>query len=734
MNLIDQYKDIEIVDALEERYLAYALTTIMDRALPDVKDGLKPVHRRLLFAMRQLNLSPNSSFKKSARIVGEVMGRFHPHGDQAIYDTLVRLAQDFSVRWPLINGQGNFGNIDGDNAAAMRYTESKLTTISELLLSGIDEECVDFRLTYDEVDKEPIVLPANFPNLLANGSSGIAVGMATSIPPHNVEEICNASLHLIKHRNMHFDKLIDFIPGPDFPTGGEIFESKDSILNIYKTGKGNIRIRAKWEIEKEKRGVWKIVVNEIPYQVNKGKLIEKIAQLIIDKKIPILDDIRDESDESIRLILVPRNRDVDPEQLMEALFSLSDLETRFSVNLNAINNNIPKVHNLRDLLLAWIDHRRDVLVRRSTFKLNQIKTRMEILSGYLIVYVNLDEVIKIIREEDEPKIKLKKKFDLNENQANSILNMRLRSLRKLEELKIKEEYDSLKIEKSILGKLIKSEDIQWKEVSKEIKEIKKDFSKKTDLGKRRTKINYNAEILDIDLNFSEPAEPITIVLSKEGWIKTLKGLDHDVAEIKFKDGDDLLFIHETMSDEKLLIFSSNGKFYTIDASQLPSGRGYGDPLKLLIDLQDDDKIISLYSFSQAGELVIASKFGYGFIVSFEDLISNRKAGKQILNLSSDDEAISSDYLKGTNIAVIGENKKMLLFNQEELPRMSKGKGVRLQKYKEGNLKSIISFNYSEGLNIVDNNGRNRNFDDIENWLGKRGQAGKKVPKGFPRNF
>lgn len=734
MNLIDQYKDIEIVDALEERYLAYALTTIMDRALPDVKDGLKPVHRRLLYAMRQLNLSPTSSFKKSARIVGEVMGRFHPHGDQAIYDTLVRLAQDFSVRWPLINGQGNFGNIDGDNAAAMRYTESKLTLISELLLSGIDEDCVDFRLTYDEVDKEPTVLPANFPNLLANGSSGIAVGMATSIPPHNVEEICNASLHLIKHRNMHFDKLIDLIPGPDFPTGGEIFESKDSILNIYKTGKGNIRIRAKWEIEKEKRGVWKVVVNEIPYQVNKGKLIEKIAQLIIDKKIPILDDVRDESDENVRLILVPRNRDVDPEQLMEALFSLSDLETRFSVNLNAINNNIPKVHNLRDLLLAWIDHRRDVLIRRSTFKLNQIKNRMELLSGYLIVYVNLDEVIKIIREEDEPKNKLMKQFDLNENQANSILNMRLRSLRRLEEIKIKEEFDLLKIEKSILGKLIKSEDIQWKEVSKEIKEIKKDFSKKTDLGKRRTKINYDVEILNIDLNFSEPTEPITIVLSKEGWIKTLKGLNHDIAEIKFKDGDDLLFVHETMSDEKLLIFSSNGKFYTIEASQLPSGRGYGDPLKLLIDLQDDDKIISLYSFSQGDELVIASKFGYGFIVAFEDLISNRKAGKQILNLSNDDKAISSDYLKGTDIAVIGENKKMLLFKREELPKMSKGKGVRLQKYKEGYLKSIISFNYNEGLNIVDNNGRNRNFDDIDNWLGKRGQAGKKVPKGFPRNF
>ena len=572
MNLIDQYKDIEIVDALEERYLAYALTTIMDRALPDVKDGLKPVHRRLLYAMRQLNLSPNSSFKKSARIVGEVMGRFHPHGDQAIYDTLVRLAQDFSVRWPLINGQGNFGNIDGDNAAAMRYTESKLTSISELLLSGIDEECVEFRLTYDEVDKEPVVLPANFPNLLANGSSGIAVGMATSIPPHNVEEICNASLHLIKHRNSHFDKLIDFIPGPDFPTGGEIYESRESILNIYKTGKGNIRIRAKWEIEKEKRGVWKIVVTEIPYQVNKGKLIEKIAQLIIDKKLPILDDVRDESDENIRLILVPRNRDVNPEQLMEALFNLSDLETRFSINLNAINNNIPKVHNLRDLLLAWLDHRRDVLIKRSQFRLNQIKDRMELLSGYLIVYVNLDEVIKIIREEDEPKNKLIKKYDLTENQANSILNMRLRSLRKLEEIKIKEEFDSLKVEKSTLNKLLKSDSLQWKDVSSEIREIKRDFSKKTELGKRRTKINYDTEIIDVDLNFSEPPEPITVILSQEGWIKTLKGVDHNISEIKFKDGDELLFAQETMSDNKIMLFASNGKFYTLETNSLPSGK------------------------------------------------------------------------------------------------------------------------------------------------------------------
>ncbi len=734
MNLIDQYKDIEIIDALEERYLAYALTTIMDRALPDVKDGLKPVHRRLLYAMRQLNLSPNSSFKKSARIVGEVMGRFHPHGDQAIYDTLVRLAQDFSVRWPLIDGQGNFGNIDGDNAAAMRYTESKLTSISELLLSGIDEDCVDFRLTYDEVDKEPIVLPANFPNLLANGSSGIAVGMATSIPPHNVEEICNASLHLIKHRNAHFDKLLDFIPGPDFPTGGEIFEDRNTLLDIYKTGKGNIRIRAKWKIERKKRGLWSIIVNEIPYQVNKGKLIEKIAQLIIDKKIPILDDIRDESDENIRLVLVPRNRDINPDQLMEALFNLSDLETKFTVNLNAINNNIPKVHNLRELITAWLDHKKDVLVRRSEFNLNQIKSRMEILSGYLIVYLNLDHVIKIIREEDEPKDKLIKEYNLNENQANSILNMRLRSLKKLEEIKIKEEFDALQNDKTSINKLLKSDKLQWSMVSQEIKEIKKNFSGKTLLGKRRTKINFDTKILNFDLNFNEPSEPITILLSRQGWIKTLKGHGHNINDIKFKDGDEFLIYIEVISDGKSLIFSSNGKFYTVENNQLPSGRGYGDPLSSIIDLQDGDNIVSLHPYDQNFEVLIASKKGYGFIASSKDLLSNRKAGKQILNLTNDDEAVGSDIINGSHVAVIGENKKMLLFAKEELPKMSKGKGVRLQKYKEGNLSRAISFEFEKGLNIMDKNGRKRSFSDIDIWLGKRGQAGKKVPKGFPRNF
>ena len=734
MDLIDQYEDIELIDALEERYLSYALTTIMDRALPDVRDGLKPVHRRLLYAMKQLNLSSNSSFKKSARIVGEVMGRFHPHGDQAIYDTLVRLAQDFSVRWPLINGQGNFGNIDGDNAAAMRYTESKLTEISELLLNGIDEECVDFRLTYDEVDKEPVVLPSNFPNLLANGSSGIAVGMATSIPPHNIEELCNASLHLIKHRNAHFDKLLEFIPGPDFPTGGEIIESKETMLDIYKNGRGNISTRAIWSVEKEKRGIWKIVISEIPYLVNKGKLIEKIAQLVIDKKIPILEDIRDESDEKIRIVLIPKNRDVDPDHLMEALFSMSDLESRFSVNLNAINNNVPKVHNLRDLLISWIDHRRDVLIKRSNFRLKEIKNRLELLSGYLIVYLNIDAVIKIIREEDEPKKKLIKKFNLTENQATSILNMRLRSLRRLEEIRIKEEYDLLKKNKSSLNKLLKSEDFQWKEISKEIKDIKKSYSKKTEIGKRLTKINNDIDVKDYDYDFSAPAEEITIVFSKEGWIKSLKGTDHISSDIKFKDGDNLSLMFSTMSNNKILLLASNGKFFTIEATTLPSGRGFGDPLKLMIDLEDGEEIVSIHPFDKNKNILIASKLGNGFVASHNDILSNRKTGKQVLNLSEGDKAKISSEIKGKDIAVIGENKKMLIYSLSEIPIMSKGKGVKLQRYKDGNLAGIISFNIADGLNIIDKNGRNRFFEDINDWIGRRGQAGKKVPKGFPRNY
>ena len=732
MKLIDKFEDVGFVDALEERYLAYALTTIMDRALPDVRDGLKPVHRRLLYSMHKLNLSPNSSFKKSARIVGDVMGRFHPHGDQAIYDTLVRLAQDFSVRWPLVNGQGNFGNVDGDNAAAMRYTESKLTEVSQLLLEGIEEEAVDFQPTYDEVDLEPLVLPANFPNLLANGSSGIAVGMATSIPPHNVEELCNAALHLIRHRNSRLEKLLEFIPAPDFPTGGEIIENEETRLNIYKTGKGSLRIRAKWSLEKEKKGLWKIVVHEIPYQVNKGKLIEKIAQLIIDKKIHILEDIRDESSETIRIVLIPRSREVIPEHLMEALFEFSDLETRFSVNLNAINNQVPRVHNLRELLLSWIDHRREVLIKRTQYRKKTIIQRLEILEGYLIVYANLDKIISIIRNEDEPKLKLIKIFKMTEYQAQSILNMQLKSLRKLEEIKIKEEFNGLNNEKNILNKLLKSVEQQWKSISEEIKALKKIYSKKTELGKRRTKISDIDLIKYFELNFDIPDEKINVVLSKYGWIKSVKDQKSDLSEIKFKDDDDLFISHPAMSKDKLLFFASNGKFYTLAASFLPSGRGYGSPLKLMFDLEDGEEILSVHTYEENKKIIMVSKFGNGFIVKHDDLISNRKSGKQILNLGDNDKSIKSIEVEGKEIAIIGENRKMLIIPISELPEMSKGKGVRLQRYKEGYLKDIISLNSQDGLFVKDSSGRNRHFENVRDWIGKRGQAGKIVPKGFPR--
>ena len=554
MKLIDQYEDIELVDALEERYLAYALTTIMDRALPDSRDGLKPVHRRLLYAMYQLNLKPSSSFKKSARVVGDVMGRFHPHGDQAIYDTLVRLAQDFSVRWPLIDGQGNFGNIDGDNAAAMRYTEARLTDVSQLLLNGIEENAVEFRSTYDEVDKEPIVLPANFPNLLANGSSGIAVGMATSIPPHNIEELCNASLHLIKHRNASYEKLLEFIPGPDFPTGGEIFEIKENIIETYKTGRGGFKIRSKWSVEQEKRGLWKIVVTEIPYQVSKGKLIEKIAQLAIDKKLPMLDDIRDESAEDIRLVLIPKNKDINPEGLMDSLFLMSDLEARFSVNLNALSNNIPIVHGLRDLLLSWLDHRKEVLLNISNFRLDKIEERLEILSGLLIAYLNMDEIIKIIREEDNPKTELIARFELSDFQAESILNMRLRSLRKLEEIKIKNEFDELTFEKRELVSLLNSNEEQWKFISNEIKDLKKQYSKSSLLGERRTSINLIEEEIVYKNDYTPPSEPVSIILSSEGWIRCLKGSFEDLGEIKFKEEDSLFLSIDANTNDKLVIF------------------------------------------------------------------------------------------------------------------------------------------------------------------------------------
>ena len=732
MKLIDQYEDIELVDALEERYLAYALTTIMDRALPDSRDGLKPVHRRLLYSMYQLNLKPSSSFKKSARVVGDVMGRFHPHGDQAIYDTLVRLAQDFSVRWPLIDGQGNFGNIDGDNAAAMRYTEARLTDVSQLLLNGIEENAVEFRSTYDEVDKEPIVLPANFPNLLANGSSGIAVGMATSIPPHNIEELCNASLHLIKHRNASYEKLLEFIPGPDFPTGGEIFEIKENIIETYKTGRGGFKIRSKWSVEQEKRGLWKIVVTEIPYQVSKGKLIEKIAQLAIDKKLPMLDDIRDESAEDIRLVLIPKNKDINPEGLMDSLFLMSDLEARFSVNLNALSNNIPIVHGLRDLLLSWLDHRKEVLLNISNFRLDKIEERLEILSGLLIAYLNMDEIIKIIREEDNPKTELIARFELSDFQAESILNMRLRSLRKLEEIKIKNEFDELTFEKRELVSLLNSNEEQWKFISNEIKDLKKQYSKSSLLGERRTSINLIEEEIVYKNDYTPPSEPVSIILSSEGWIRCLKGSFEDLGEIKFKEEDSLFLSIDANTNDKLVIFCSNGKSYSLNVSDLPSGRGHGAPLKILFDIEEEHSVINIFTYEKDKKIILSSSLGNGFIIKHQDMLSSRKSGKAILNIKEGERASFCKHVDGSHIAIIGENKKMLIFSLDELPEMSKGKGVRLQKYKDSEVLFIKTFNPKEGLIIEDSGGRKRVYSDTNDWIGKRAQSGRLVPKGFPR--
>ena len=732
MKLIDQYEDIELVDALEERYLAYALTTIMDRALPDSRDGLKPVHRRLLYAMYQLNLKPSSSFKKSARVVGDVMGRFHPHGDQAIYDTLVRLAQDFSVRWPLIDGQGNFGNIDGDNAAAMRYTEARLTDVSQLLLNGIEENAVEFRSTYDEVDKEPIVLPANFPNLLANGSSGIAVGMATSIPPHNIEELCNASLHLIKHRNASYEKLLEFIPGPDFPTGGEIFEIKENIIETYKTGRGGFKIRSKWSVEQEKRGLWKIVVTEIPYQVSKGKLIEKIAQLAIDKKLPMLDDIRDESAEDIRLVLIPKNKDINPEGLMDSLFLMSDLEARFSVNLNALSNNIPIVHGLRDLLLSWLDHRKEVLLNISNFRLDKIEERLEILSGLLIAYLNMDEIIKIIREEDNPKTELIARFELSDFQAESILNMRLRSLRKLEEIKIKNEFDELTFEKRELVSLLNSNEEQWKFISNEIKDLKKQYSKSSLLGERRTSINLIEEEIVYKNDYTPPSEPVSIILSSEGWIRCLKGSFEDLGEIKFKEEDSLFLSIDANTNDKLVIFCSNGQSYSLNVSDLPSGRGHGAPLKILFDIEEEHSVINIFTYEKDKKIILSSSLGNGFIIKHQDMLSSRKSGKAILNIKEGERASFCKHVDGSHIAIIGENKKMLIFSLDELPEMSKGKGVRLQKYKDSEVLFIKTFNPKEGLIIEDSGGRKRVYSDTNDWIGKRAQSGRLVPKGFPR--
>ncbi len=719
-------------ELLGERYLSYALSTIMARSLPDVRDGMKPVHRRLLYAMSELKLEPNLPPKKSARVVGDVIGKYHPHGDTAVYDTLVRLAQDFSVRYPMIDGQGNFGNIDGDNAAAMRYTEARLTDVARAMLEGLEENAVDFRPTYDGDSSEPSVLPAAFPNLLANGAAGIAVGMATSIPPHNVSEICDALRHLIKAPNAGFDKLLQLMPGPDFPTGGVIVEPRDGLLEYYKTGRGAVRLRARWDVEELQRGMWQVVVTDIPYQIQKSRLIEKIAELINAKKLPLLDDIRDESAEDIRIVLIPKNRSVEANVLMESLFRSTDLETRFPVNMNVLDGTgIPRVMNMRELLQAFLDHRHGVLIRRSTHRLAQIEARLEILGGYLIAYLNLDKVIKIIRENDQPKPVLIKTFKLTDNQAEAILNMRLRALRKLEEMEIKGEEKKLSAEKAALKKLLANEDLRWEKIDEEIAGIKERFGKKAG-DKRRSTFADAPIVADVPVDALMVREPITLVVSAKGWIRAMRGHGLDAKTFTYKEGDEQGFLLEAETTDKILLFASNGRFYSLIADKLPKGRGFGEPVRLMIDLPNDADILRISIFREGEKMLVASSDGRGFIVKSDDVLAQTKNGKQVLNVDDGEKAVACAVVNGDSAAIIGTNRKMLLFPIDQIPEMNKGKGVILQKYKDGGLADVMTFNKKEGLSC-DNNGRNYVFNDLREWFGERAQAGRLPPKGFPRS-
>ncbi len=727
---------VDLKDALEERYLAYALSTIMSRALPDVRDGLKPVHRRILYAMRELKLNPDAGFKKCAKIVGEVMGNYHPHGDQAIYDSLVRLAQDFAVRYPMVDGQGNFGNIDGDNAAAMRYTESRLTETAWALLEAIDEDTVDFRATYDETNKEPVVLPAAFPNLLANGAAGIAVGMATNIPPHNVEELCNALLHLIKYPNATIAKLVEYVPGPDFPTGGVLVEPREQVLEAYKTGRGGFRLRAKWTREETGRGTYQVVVTEIPYQVQKAKLVEKIAELLLEKKLPLLGDVRDESAEEIRLVLEPKSRSVDPVVLMESLFKLTDLEIRFGLNMNVLSaGQVPNVLSLKAVLKQWLDHRIDVLVRRSSFRLQKIERRLEVLDGYLIAFLNIEEVIRIARFEDDPKQKLMATFGLSELQAEAILNLRLKSLSRLEEVEIRGEHERLTAERSEIKALLKSKDRQWKKVSDEVKDTRERYSGKTELGRRRTTFEDAPEIdVDLDQAFVEK-EAITVVLSEKGWIRALKGHVDDVARLDFKQGDRLKVALHAHTTDRIIVFATNGRFFTLEGSQLPGGRGHGEPVRLMVDLEQSHDLVTAFVHDPSRYLLVASTAGYGFVVAEEDVVASTRKGKQVLNVSEPDEAKAVVPVDGDMVAVVGENRRLLIYPLEEVNELSRGKGVRLQKYRDGGLSDVRVFDSDEELNWTDSAGRvfGLTMDDLEFWMGARAQAGRTVPKGFPRS-
>ncbi|KRA04990.1 MAG: DNA topoisomerase IV subunit A [Agrobacterium cavarae] len=733
----DHIVPVDLKAALEERYLAYALSTIMHRALPDVRDGLKPVHRRIVHAMSEMGIRPNSAFKKCARIVGDVMGKFHPHGDASIYDALVRLSQDFAIRYPLVDGQGNFGNIDGDGAAAMRYTEARMTDVAALLLEGIEQDAVDFRPTYNEEDEEPVVMPGAFPNLLANGSSGIAVGMATSIPPHNAHEICDAALHLIKHPDASVEKLLEFIPGPDLPTGGIIIESRENILEAYKTGRGGFRVRAKWETEDLGRGGYQIVITEIPFQVQKSRLIEKIAELLLARRLPLLEDVRDESAEDVRIVLVPKNRTVDATLLMESLFRLSDLESRIPLNMNVLSlGRVPKVMALNEVLTEWLAHRKEVLVRRSKFRLAAIDRRLEILGGLLIAYLNIDEIIRIIREEDEPKPVMMARFGLTDNQAEAILNMRLRSLRKLEEFEIRTEFDELSKEKGEIESLLASDEKQWQAVSWEIGEVKKKYAKATELGRRRTQFADapNADVEAIQQAMIEK-EPVTIVISQKGWIRALKGHMSDTSSLTFKEGDGPKLAFPAQTTDKLLLVTTGGKVYTLGADKLPGGRGHGEPVRIMVDMENDQDILTAFVHDASRKLLIVSTGGNGFVIPETEMVANTRKGKQIMNVSMPDETKLVVPVIGDHVAVVGENRKMLTFPLSQVPEMSRGKGVRLQRYKDGGVSDVKCFAIATGLSWEDSAGRSfsKVGDELLEWMGDRAGVGRSVPKGFPRS-
>ncbi|KRS11193.1 DNA topoisomerase IV subunit A [Roseovarius indicus] len=782
--------------AIGERYLTYALSTIMHRALPDARDGLKPVHRRILFAMRELRLSSTGGFRKSAKISGDVMGNYHPHGDAAIYDAMARLAQDFAVRYPLVDGQGNFGNIDGDNPAASRYTEARMTAVAEAMLEGLNENAVDFRDNYDGTLREPVVLPASFPNLLANGSSGIAVGMATNIPPHNIGELVDACLHMIATPDCRDDTLMNFVKGPDFPTGGVVVEPHENMAQAYRTGRGAFRLRCLWHTEDLGRGQWQVVVTEIPYQVQKSKLIEKLAEVIQTKKVPILADVRDESADDVRIVLEPRSKNVEPDVLMNMLYRNSDLEVRFSLNMNVLIDGVtPKVCSMKEVLRAFLDFRREVLIRRSRHRLQKIDHRLEVLQGLITAFLNLDRVIEIIRYDDDPKAALMyedwskphqasltramdesqyrsplagvdiaaltlvseadaaatgilaetaperempqmyegRENGLSDVQAEAILNMRLRSLRRLEEEALVKERDDLMAERAEIEDLLEDETVQWNAIASQLKEVKKTFGKDYEGAARRTRIEEAGEVEEVPLEAMIDREPITVVCSKMGWIRAMTGHIDLNRELKFKDGDGPRFIFHAETTDRLLVFGSNGRFYTLSAANLPGGRGMGEPLRLMVDLPNEAEIVSLFIHRPGRKLLVASTAGDGFLVGEDDVVAQTRSGKQVLNVRGDVRALVCKPATGDHVACVGENRKVLVFPADELPEMGRGKGVRLQRYKDGGLSDATTFNLSEGLSWLDPAGRTRTETNLEEWLGKRAGAGRMAPRGFPRD-